>query len=51
MMLPHAFAPRLSARIAAAGLPGAVIAEAEAGYRISSIRTRQKRGPPAQPLL
>lgn len=51
LMLPHAFVPRTAARIASAELPGAVIAEAEAGYRISSIRTRQERGPPAVSLL
>ena len=51
LMLPHAFVPRTSVRIASAELPGAVIADVEAGYRISSIRTRQKRGPPAASLL
>ena len=51
LMLPHAFVPRSATRIAAAAVPGKVFAEAEAGYRISSIRTRQKRGPPAVSLL
>lgn len=51
LMLPHALVPRTVARIASTEVPGTVIAEAEAGYRISSIRTRQKRGPPAVSLL
>ena len=51
LMLPHAFAPCTAAHIAAAAVPGTAIAEAEAGYRISSIRARQKRGPQAVSLL
>jgi hypothetical protein len=47
LMLPHAFAA-LSATPAAglAAGPAILVRDAEAGYRISADRTRQKRGPP-----
>lgn len=51
LILPHAYATRIANVITSAVLPGTVIAEAETGYRVSSIRTRQKRGPPADSLL
>jgi hypothetical protein len=48
LMLPHAFAPRgipaLARNVAASA---AIVRDAEAGYRISADRTRQKRGPPS----
>jgi hypothetical protein len=47
LMLPHAFTA-LSApptAVLAAG-PAILVRDAEAGYRISADRTRQKRGPP-----
>ena len=50
LTLPHSYAP--SARLAIAGpgqSPSLIVRSAEAGYRISADRTRQKRGPP-QPL-
>ncbi|MGC2638737.1 MAG: hypothetical protein WA294_16255 [Acidobacteriaceae bacterium] len=48
LMLPHAFvAYRAPAIARQAAVAAAVVAEAEAGYRISADRTRQKRGPPA----
>lgn len=47
LMLPHAFrrhaAPMILGVVAA---PAAAIREAEAGYRVSFDRARQKRGPP-----
>lgn len=48
LMLPHGFAgpARTAAPIEAAG-PAATVREAEAGYRISFDRSRQKRGPPS----
>lgn len=51
VILPHAFVPRMTGSAASFALPGAVVADAEAGYRLSSIRTRQKRGPPEDSLL
>jgi len=51
LMLPHAFVPQRKATAGYAAVRTGMVAEAEAGYRISSIRTRQKRGPPAASLL
>jgi len=47
LMLPHALSTQHNSAIVA-WMPGrtAVIREAEAGYRISFLRSRQKRGPP-----
>jgi hypothetical protein len=48
LMLPHAFAPRGAANPAGWSVASAaLVREAEAGYRISAERTRQKRGPPS----
>jgi hypothetical protein len=48
LMLPHAFAPRgVSVLLGHAVTSAAVVRDAEAGYRISADRTRQKRGPPS----
>jgi hypothetical protein len=48
LMMPHAFAaggiPALAGHTFASA---AIVREAEAGYRISADRTRQKRGPPS----
>lgn len=50
LMLPHALSTQHnSARVAWMASQNAVIREAEAGYRISFHRSRQKRGPP-QPV-
>jgi hypothetical protein len=48
LMLPHGFAgnARVETVISATG-PTAVVREADAGYRISFDRSRQKRGPPS----
>jgi hypothetical protein len=47
---PHAFAAtHVPAAAGPAAAPAAVVAAAEAGYRISADRARHKRGPP-QPL-
>lgn len=47
LMLPHALSSQhTSAAVARNAGPAAVIREAEAGYRISFDRSRQKRGPP-----
>jgi hypothetical protein len=47
LMLPHAFTlrdePGLTGQAAASA---AMVRDAEAGYRVSADRTRQKRGPP-----
>lgn len=47
LMLPHALSSRRAPAVVAplAG-PAAVVCAAEAGYRISFHRSRQKRGPP-----
>jgi hypothetical protein len=48
LMLPHAFALRGIAPITGhTAASAAVVRDAEAGYRISADRTRQKRGPPS----
>ncbi|HEY6448950.1 MAG TPA: hypothetical protein VIY53_21025 [Acidobacteriaceae bacterium] len=46
-MLPHGFTghAQLAAEVQAPG-PAAIVRDAEAGYRISFDRSRQKRGPP-----
>lgn len=47
LMLPHAFAaPGAPAAKTPLTGPAALIREAEAGYRVSFDRSRQKRGPP-----
>jgi len=52
LMLPHAFVAYRAPAIAGyASATAAVIAEAEAGYRISADRARHKRGPPPQLAL
>jgi hypothetical protein len=48
LMLPHAFAPRgVPVVVGNAVTSAAIVRDAEAGYRISADRTRQKRGPPS----
>jgi hypothetical protein len=48
LMLPHVFAAHTApASVIPAASPAALVREAEAGYRISFERARQKRGPPA----
>jgi hypothetical protein len=52
LMPQHAFAaPADSGFPSPATGTGAVIREAEAGYRISADRARHKRGPPQKPAL
>jgi hypothetical protein len=48
LMLPHGFAgPARAASLIQTAGPSAVVRDAEAGYRISFDRSRQKRGPPS----
>jgi hypothetical protein len=48
LMLPHAFALRGEAGLIGHSIASAaLVRDAEAGYRISADRTRQKRGPPS----
>jgi hypothetical protein len=51
LMMPHAVATQPAVVARHAAHPAEVVREAEAGYRISFERTRQKRGPPALTLL
>lgn len=52
LMLPHVFASgSRSANASHAPGPSAIVRDAEAGYRISFHRARQKRGPPARLTL
>lgn len=52
LMLPHALAmDHNPASGAAQAGPAELVREAEAGYRISFHRARQKRGPPQLPAL
>ena len=51
LMMPHAVATQSAVVARYAARTAEVVREAEAGYRISSERTRQKRGPPALTLL
>lgn len=48
LMLPHAFAPLSATPTAALSTgPATLVRDAEAGYRVSADRNRQKRGPPS----
>jgi hypothetical protein len=51
LMMPHAVGTRSAAVVGHVAHSAARVREAEAGYRISCERTRQKRGPPAVTLL
>ena len=52
VMLPHAFATNvLRANVRCAAVLAAPVPQAEAGYRISFHRSRQKRGPPQPAVL
>jgi len=51
LMLPHAVATQSAAVAGHLAHAAMLVREAEAGYRISCERTRQKRGPPAVTLL
>lgn len=49
LLQPHAYAlVRPAAAFGAVAGPAAAIGAAEAGYRVSADRTRQKRGPPRE---
>lgn len=51
LMMPHAVATQSAAVARYVAHPAEVVREAEAGYRISCERTRQKRGPPRPSAL